>query len=150
MSQGARANRSGHSAEQIIACVLKEHGFSFKRQYKICDSIYGHPVRIDFFIENVEGYPNGLAIECKWQDVSGSIDEKFPYLVLNIKEKFPCPAVIMIDGSGQRYGSLEWIRSQVDAKLIAVFTISEFLSWVLRDIRPSEQIEDVISHMAVA
>lgn len=136
MNQGAKANRSGHSAEQIIACVLKEHGFNFKRQYKICDSIYGHPVRIDFFIENAEGYPNGLAIECKWQDVSGSIDEKFPYLVLNIKERFPCPAVIMLDGSGQRHGSIEWIRAQTDEKLIAVFTISEFLSWVLREIKP--------------
>jgi len=138
MNQGARANKSGQSAEQIIACVLKEHGFIFKRQYNICDSIYGHPVKIDFFIENAYGYPDGIAIECKWQDVPGSVDEKFPYLVLNIKERFPCPAVIMLDGSGQRPGSIDWIKSQTDEKLIAVFSISEFLSWVLREITPSD------------
>ena len=141
MNQGAKANRAGHSAEQIIACVLQEHGFEFKRQYKICKSIYGHPVRVDFLIENAEGYPDGLAIECKWQDASGSVDEKFPYLVLNIKERFPCPAVIMVDGAGQRPGSIEWIRSQIDGhQLIAVFTIGEFLSWVLREIKPEEQV----------
>lgn len=30
MNQGTKANRSGHSAEQIIAHVLTDHGFQFK------------------------------------------------------------------------------------------------------------------------
>ena len=136
MNQGTKANRSGHSAEQIIAHVLTDHGFQFKRQHRLCESIYGHPIRVDFFIENADGYPDGLAIECKWQDVSGSIDEKLPYLVLNIKEKFPCPAVIMLDGEGHKPGAINWITSQTDDKLLAVFSISEFHSWVLRTLKP--------------
>jgi hypothetical protein len=41
MNQGTKANRIGHSAEQIIAGVLDRTRFNFKRQYKICNSIYG-------------------------------------------------------------------------------------------------------------
>ena len=43
---------------------------------------------------------------------------------------------ILLDGAGQRSGSIEWICDQVNDKLIAVFTISQFLSWVLREIKP--------------
>lgn len=129
-SQGARANKSGKTAEKTIACVLKENGYIFDTGFRLCESIYGHPLKTDFLIRNVSGFSEGLVIESKWQQKKGSNDEKFPYLVANIKEKFPCPAIVVVDGNGQKAGALRWLREQKDDKLIEVFSLSEFISYV--------------------
>jgi hypothetical protein len=135
MKQGAIAIQNGSKTENIISCILSDRGYEIKRHYKICDSIYGHPIRIDFLILNIPEFKNGLAIECKWQDVGGSVDEKFPYLVLNIQERFPCPVIIVIDGGGQKEGSIQWLKCQVDGKkLMKVLNLSEFISYVNRDL----------------
>lgn len=132
-TQGGRANRTGKTAERTIACVLKENEYDFTQGYRLCESIYGHPLKTDFFIRNVAGFPDGLAIESKWQQIAGSNDEKFPYLVTNIKQMFPCPAIVVVDGNGQKPGALRWLRGQTDEKLIAVFNIAEFIKFVNSD-----------------
>jgi hypothetical protein len=81
-----------------------------------------------------EKYPNKLIIECKWQQSSGSVDEKYPYNVLNIREMYPCPAIILLDGEGYKTGAAEWLRRQVDGvKLLAVLSMMQFQTWVNND-----------------
>ncbi|HEU5088858.1 MAG TPA: PD-(D/E)XK nuclease superfamily protein, partial [Roseiflexaceae bacterium] len=92
-------------------------------------SIYGLPLFTDFWVRGAAGLPDGLSIEVKWQQSTGSVDEKFPYLVLNILERYPCPAVIIADGGGQRPGALQWLRDQVGGNLLAVFSLAEFVAW---------------------
>src|SRR5512145_144137 len=58
----------------------------FVAQYPIGYSIYGLPLLTDFWVHGAPGYPDGLAIEVKWQQSTGSVDEKFPYLALNIQQ----------------------------------------------------------------
>lgn len=129
--QGQRAVYNGQTAEDIIASILQSKGYNFSRQETICKSIYGHKLRGDFLISNFKGFPQGLIIESKWQQVSGSNDEKFPYLVRNIMQQYPCPAIIIVDGNGHKPGAIKWLAKQVDKKqLLGVFTISEFLRWV--------------------
>ena len=42
-----------------------------------------------------------IRIECKWQQSSGSVDEKLPYLFLNAKDCMPEKDImIIIDGKG--------------------------------------------------
>lgn len=83
----------------------------------------------------MSGFSEGLSIECKWQDVGGSADEKYPYLVANIKKRFPCPAIIVVDGGGPKPGAIQWLKSQVDGvKLLHVFNLAEFCSFVNREI----------------
>jgi len=130
MNQGAAANRSGLTAEQIIATVLSGRGIEFTQQTTVCIGIYGTPIRADFYLPGVYADRNGLVIESKWQAVGGSADEKLPYLVENIRHCFPCPAIIVIDGTGFRPGAVDWLRRQVDPQhLIAVQTISQFVMW---------------------
>lgn len=101
----------------------------FVAQYPIGQSIYGLPLFADFLVCGAPGYPAGLALEVKWQQSTGSVDEKFPYLVLNIQQCYPCPAIVIADGGGQRPGALQWLRSQVSEHLIAVHSLAEFLAW---------------------
>jgi len=106
----------------------------FVAQYPIGQSIYGLPLNTDFWVRGGPGLPTGLAIEVKWQQSTGSVDEKFPYLVHNIKECYPCPALVIADGGGQRPGALHWLRGQVAGNLLAVFSLAEFLAWANRNL----------------
>ncbi len=101
----------------------------FVAQYPIGHSIYGLPLLADFWIKGAPGFPEGLALEVKWQQSQGSVDEKFPYLVLNIQQCYPCPAVVIADGGGQRPGALHWLRAQTGDNLLAVYSLAEFLAW---------------------
>lgn len=106
----------------------------FVAQYPIGQSIYGLPLLTDFWVQGAPGQPRGLAIEVKWQQSTGSVDEKFPYLALNIQQCYPCPALVIADGGGQRPGALQWLRGQVAGNLLAVFTLAEFLAWANRNL----------------
>ncbi|MCO5195546.1 MAG: hypothetical protein M9930_19985 [Anaerolineae bacterium] len=131
---GAKANRSGKTAEDTIYCLFKERGYTVQRQMRIKPNIYGHRQHVDFFIKGIAWLPDGLIIESKWQNSRGSTDEKFPYLVLNLKSTYPCPTIIMADGGGAKEGALDWLREQVDGeKLIGVFNFTELLTWIVNN-----------------
>lgn len=106
----------------------------FVAQYPIGHSIYGLPLLADFWVRGAPGFPGGLAVEVKWQQSTGSVDEKFPYLALNIQQCYPCPALVIADGGGQRPGALQWLRGQVAGNLLAVFSLAEFLAWANRNL----------------
>lgn len=144
---GKKANRTGNHLEMMIEDSLQRNGYShtqkkhffqtieenkliYTRQINLCDSIYGTKINCDFILYHPEKYPDCLVIESKWQQSSGSVDEKYPFLVLNIKEQFPCPAIIVIDGGGYKPGAEKWLRSQIDDKLLHVFNIREYITWV--------------------
>lgn len=129
-SQGQQANKTGQSAEDTIYCILVRRGLQVETQKDIAVSIYGTGIKTDIYIAPCDLFPYGLAIESKWQGSSGSVDEKFPYLVENIRTRFPCPCIVILDGGGYREGAAEWLRCQVDGQhLVGVFTFAEFLSW---------------------
>lgn len=106
----------------------------FVAQFPIGYSIYNLPLFTDFWVRGAPGFPDGLAIEVKWQQSTGSVDEKFPYLMLNIKQCYPCPALVIADGGGQRPGALQWLRAQASDNLLNVFTLAEFLAWANRNL----------------
>jgi hypothetical protein len=127
-----RANRAGRVAEDVLAAVMTGAGLRFDRQVTIGCSIFGTALRADFVIHNLPEFPRGLAVESKWQDIGGSVDEKFPYLLINIRERYPIPTLVVVHGGGCRPGAVEWLRSGCDSKLIGVFGLEEFLSWAQR------------------
>ncbi|MEM8604132.1 MAG: PD-(D/E)XK nuclease superfamily protein, partial [Cyanobacteria bacterium P01_H01_bin.121] len=111
---GYQANQSGETAETLVACLLESLGFAVRRQQIYGRNIYGGELRVDIFLPEIE-----LVIEVKWQDRRGSTDEKFPYLVENLR-RLPCRSVVVHGGGGARNGAIEWLAAQVDhEKLIA-------------------------------
>jgi hypothetical protein len=128
-TQGERANSNGRSAEDVIAAILMQRRYIPQRQYAIGLGIFETPIFTDFYLNDVPSFPQGLAIESKWQEVAGSVDEKLPYLVQNILECFPCPAIVIIHGGGFRPGAEQWLRRQVRGNLYGVFRLEEFLTW---------------------
>ena len=147
---GGQANHTGAQLEDTISRILESSGYSFvdrsrftvatyleqpvfSRQFFIESGIYESPVKVDFIIYHPKKWPNRLMIEAKWQQASGSTDEKFPYLVTNIREFYGCETVVVLAGDGSRPGAVKWLRKQVGERLIRVFESGdEFIAWANR------------------
>lgn len=144
---GGRANKTGNRLEMFVESILKAEGYEefwnhkeqvfanrksvggkqYAKQVVVGDSIYGNKVRCDVLVLNKDKFPDGLIIECKWQQSKGSVDVKFPFNVFNIM-KIGVPTIILIDGGGYSKKSFEWLKGQAGAEraLIGVYTMSEF------------------------
>lgn len=144
---GSQANKTGTVLERFIILRLADSGYSFvprdsfipsriigqpiyTRHCCVGESIYGTKQFCDFIVYHPEKWPDNLIIESKWQQSGGSVDEKFPYLVLNIQMQYKCPTIVVLDGGGYKKGAERWIRSQSgNNNLRHVFSMSEFATW---------------------
>lgn len=148
ITHGAMANKTGNSLEKFVKDHLEASGYtpfplSFKKQLlgniksvggkqyatqvPVGNSIYESPRNCDFMVINPAKFPDGLIIECKWQQVAGSVDEKYPFLYFNIM-KCGVPTVILLDGGGCKPSAKKWLKSMEDPKraLIHVWNMAEF------------------------
>jgi len=116
-----------HHKSQLFANRQIIGGKQYAIQVPCGTSIYETQRKCDFLIINKAKFPDGLIIECKWQQSEGSVDEKYPFAVLNII-KIGVPTIILIDGNGYKQKALEWLKAQVNPgkALVGVHTMSEF------------------------
>lgn len=136
-SAGGKANGVGSIHEKSIEAALKHFELDFERHVHLCDSIYGSKLYNDFVVRGIPPWVDGLIIESKYQGSSGSADEKFPFLVANIKEKFPHPCVILYSLDGAKPKSVEWLVKQQDGvKLIAILKYDKFPTWLHQRMLP--------------
>ena len=104
MTNGGRANRTGNQLENFVEDALRRCGYvefqgrknqvfanrqtiagkQYIKQIPVGETIYSTQRKADFLIINSDKFAHGLIIECKWQQSSGSVDEKYPYLLFNI------------------------------------------------------------------
>jgi hypothetical protein len=154
MSSGTRANKTGNALESFVEDTLKRNGYTefinhkkqvfamrkaiggkqYSKQPYCGQSIYGTDRRCDFLVMNKEKFPDSLIIECKWQESAGSVDEKYPFVMLNIT-KIGVPTIVLIDGDGYKKQAFDWLKSQVapERALIGVYTMKEFQKLVNQD-----------------
>ncbi|BCL35255.1 PD-(D/E)XK nuclease superfamily protein [Nostoc sp. MS1] len=155
MTQGGRAVTSGNVLENTVEGALLGHRYiqvganlpkkqrlgclvssntvlkQYAKQVYIGKGIYGSDIYVDFYIMGVPSLPSGLIIECKWQQTSGSVDEKLPYLNLNIDNCYPTQAIVLIDGGGMKPQAISWLKTQVglNTNLLAVQDLKSFFIW---------------------
>ena len=147
MNNGKKANRTGGKLENFVENALKGCGYlelrdkkaqtftnrasivgkRFLKQVPVGQTIYQTPRMADFVVLNQTCFPEGLIIECKWQQASGSVDEKYPFLLLNIR-KTGVPTIIILDGGGYKPGAEEWLKNEAsENKLLrGVWTMTKF------------------------
>jgi hypothetical protein len=150
-SSGTKANKTGNRLEKFVQEALREReyvefwnhksqafsnrktigGKQYIKQLPVGDTIYDTVRKCDFLIINRAKFPNDLIIECKWQQSSGSVDEKYPFLYFNII-KTGVPTVVLMDGGGYKPAAMAWLKDQVSktGALIGVWTMAEFQTQV--------------------
>ena len=156
ITKGTKGNITGNQLEVAVKTVLLGKGFEiikFRIWAKNPDkfgkelllenipftTIYKHSGNTEFLLLS-EKYNLKIRIECKWQQVPGSVDEKLPYLYLNTIEAMPEKDImILIDGAGWKEGAIKWLKEAVQKKKyttsdnkdkkILVFSLAEFFTW---------------------
>lgn len=102
------------------------------------DSIYKHSSKTEFLAISDE-FNICTRIECKWQQASGSVDEKFPFLFLNCAEMMTEPhVIILLDGGGAKKGAVDWLTQACEKfnsdpsnqRRIDLMNSTRFLQWV--------------------
>jgi site-specific DNA-adenine methylase len=143
---GFTANYTGNRLQNFVEHTLVEKGYTFidkkkfipatyleqpiySKQFFLGQSIYGTNSYCDFILYHPEKYKDCLVVECKWQQSGGSVDEKYPYLIMNIQMKYPHKAILLLDGGGYKKTAKAWIKSQIGNNLINVFDMTEFQKW---------------------
>lgn len=156
MEKGAKGNITGNQLEVAVKTVLTGKGFELIN-YRVWDknkekygeelllenvpftTIYKHKGNTEFLLIS-KRFNLQIRIECKWQQVKGSVDEKLPYLYLNTIEAMPENTImILIDGAGWKTGAVKWLKDAVQQKKyttaetqnkeIIVFTMTDFFTW---------------------
>jgi len=162
LSQGGLANAQGRILEDQIIPAFTNRGFKLlqysewlrKKESAGTElllknapytSIYGHQGKTEFLVKSSR-FNLEVRIECKWQQSSGSVDEKYPYLYFNCVEAIPeADIIIVYGGGGMKQGAIDWLKNAAQErkyqenlrtpKNIRVFTLEEFLSWTNQRLR---------------
>lgn len=159
MTDGNRANRSGRVLENVVETIYRSHGYEITQYAEFAKdpakytgkrlllrhapytSIYGHAAVSEFLALAPSGAR--VRIECKWQQSSGSVDEKFPYVYLNAVEAMPEEhVIILVDGGGAKPNAVAWLKRAAEnglyqagrGKTIQVMGLTEFTAWANRSL----------------
>ncbi len=146
-TSGTKANATGKVLEDFVHAQLNMYGYMevpaerfdaakilrqamYSHQYHTGTNIYQKQRRVDFIVHHPTRLPNDLVVQCKWQASTGSVEEKYPFELLNISLD-NIDSVILLDGGGYSKGAKDWLLSMAgkDHTLKAVLTQGEFSRW---------------------
>lgn len=98
---------------RYIAAAYGDRGLSLYDELTIGTSIIGKPRRVDLLIlEQRTG--RALALECKYQDTAGTVDEKIPYALQDLAA-LRLPGALVYAGAGFSEGVLHLLKSSPQA-----------------------------------
>lgn len=145
LSQGSKAQRSGKMFENLVCQELEKIGYTkvlnkkfeiskkeekpiYSTQYNVLESnIYGNAMKCDIIIFHPSKHSDNLIIECKYQKTKGTVDEKIPYLIDNIKDKYPYGTILIIDGEGFREGMFtEYLPNKLGGNFLEFYSLENF------------------------
>ncbi len=132
---------------EFVESQLKESGYQFIEISRIDEivklsqpaystnvvigkNIYKNNRKGHFLLYHPNKWPKGLVVEVRWQGVNGTVDEKFPFIVMNIK-RLGLETVIVMGGGNLKPEVVNWVESQIGYRLIEVFNPAQFQNWVL-------------------
>ena len=107
---------TGNQYRKLIARYLVsaygQRGVQVYEEVNVGTSIIGKQWRLDLFVLGADG--KALAVECKYQDSSGTVDEKIPYALQDLAA-LRIPGVIVYAGVGFSEGVLHLLQGSEHA-----------------------------------
>lgn len=94
---------------RYIASAYGERGLALYDELTVGTSIIGKPRRVDLLVLD-ERSGKALALECKYQDTAGTVDEKIPYALQDLAA-LRMSGVLVYAGSGFSEGVLHLLKS---------------------------------------
>jgi hypothetical protein len=127
-------------ADRIASYIVRnfgERGVKVFREVHLGKTIIAKDRKIDVFVLDEER-DRALAIECKYQDVQGTTDEKIPYAMADL-DATPVPGCIVYAGEGFSVG----VVHMLEASSRAARCLPD------ADLAPSGQTSELDHHLAV-
>ena len=121
-SQGAKANYSGQKLELQVETVLASLNLDYKKEVRFTDCYGNSRSRMDFMVDDI-------AIECKRQNVGGTVDQKIPFVYENLS-MFKRGLLVL---DGDHFHRREGILRYLDAKRSTFFDwcfVEELENWL--------------------
>ena len=104
-----RASAQGRQLQMRVVELAEQLGLEARTEVRAARRLWGAERRIDVVLKQ-ESTRKLLGIECKFQSVSGSAEEKIPSMLKDI-EFWPIPGIIVIDGPGFSKGMENYLIS---------------------------------------
>lgn len=98
MAGKARAVSSGNELVQAVAELANDLGLDAKQQVRVARRIWGAIRHIDIVLTDPQTRKT-LGVECKYQAVGGTAEEKIPAIVQDIAA-WPIPGIVVFSGEG--------------------------------------------------
>jgi hypothetical protein len=98
MAAGAKAVSSGDDLAKAVCQLGKKLGLEVREQFKVARRIWGAERRIDVILKDPKTSKT-LGIECKFQSVGGTAEEKIPSTVQDIAA-WPIDGLVVFAGEG--------------------------------------------------
>lgn len=127
-----RLRKQAHNYKDLDKLVLTNAPYT---------SIYEHNGRTEYLIIN-NPQNRRIRVEVKYQQVGGSVDEKFPYIWLNCVYAYPEKEIIvLVEGNGFKTGAKKWLKQQAedewlihDDRVVKVMSLGEFVEFFNKEL----------------
>lgn len=108
-----------------LAAICEAQGMAYRRRVEVGKTPYKMPFKVDLMLDGLPAYPQGLAVIGRWQEGSGTADQKLPFLLLCVS-RCRVKAVIVLDGEGWSQGVWDYMNAREGDYYRGVMTVSEF------------------------
>jgi hypothetical protein len=98
---------------------IHQYGSPFRNAYR--DSM-----TLDFYIYHPTKYPDGLILECKFQDGGGTVDEKLHFTVASLKGTGK-PSFLLLMGEGFRTSAVQYCLDKQTARFRVLTSWDQFV-----------------------
>ena len=98
MAGRAKAVSNGDDLVKAVAQLAQELGLEVKEQVRVARRIWGAVRKIDVVLTHPQTRKT-LGVECKFQAVTGTAEEKIPSVIKDIGV-WPIPGIVVFAGNG--------------------------------------------------
>jgi hypothetical protein len=98
MPGGAKAVTSGDDLAKQVCALGKKLGLEVREQFKVARRVWGAERKIDVILKDPKTAKT-LGVECKYQEVGGTAEEKIPTTIQDIAA-WPIEGIVVFSGEG--------------------------------------------------
>jgi hypothetical protein len=98
MAGGAKAVASGDELAKRVCEMAATLGLEVREQFKVARRLWGAERRIDVILKDPKTAKT-LGVECKFQGVGGTAEEKIPAIIQDI-DAWPIEGLVVFSGQG--------------------------------------------------
>jgi hypothetical protein len=98
MAGGAKAVSSGDELAKLVCDLAIKLGLEVHEQFKVARRLWGAERRIDVILKDPKTAKT-LGVECKYQGVGGTAEEKIPAIIQDI-DAWPIEGLVVFHGPG--------------------------------------------------